>query len=124
MIEQSGNLTRRPNGTFMPGCSGNPRGRPATWDDMTALCREHTPLAIATLAEIAAEKANPAAARVAAATALLDRGHGRPPQAMEIGARRIEDVRELSDAELTAIIWAAQRDEDEAAERGLNDNRT
>jgi hypothetical protein len=89
MIEQPGTLTRRSNGTFAPGMSGNPRGRPAAWDDMTALCREHTPLAIATLTEIAAGKANPPAARVAAATALLDRGYGRPPQSMEMVTRTI-----------------------------------
>ena len=45
--------------------------------------------------------------RVAAAIALLDRGWGRPPQALEVDWRQ-KSVREMTDEELMAIIASAQ----------------
>jgi hypothetical protein len=45
------------------------------------LARAQTKLAIRTLTGVCGSKAAPAAARVSAATALLDRGWGRAPQA-------------------------------------------
>jgi uncharacterized protein (UPF0147 family) len=48
--------------------------------------REHTAAALATLAGICADTGAPPAARVAAANALLDRGHGKPHQALEVSA--------------------------------------
>jgi hypothetical protein len=44
----------------------------------------------------------PAAARVSAAIALLDRGWGKPEQSLDISNKR--DIREYSDAELLAIV--------------------
>ena len=71
---------------FTPGLSGNPSGRPkitlADGRTLADVAREHTETAIAALAEIAANKRESAAARVSAATALLDRGWGRPKQAI------------------------------------------
>lgn len=71
---------------FVPGISGNPSGRPkitlADGRTLADVAREHTETAIAALAEIAANKGESAAARVSAATALLDRGWGRPKQAI------------------------------------------
>lgn len=43
--------------------------------------------AINTLAGVMKDVAQPAAARVAAANALLDRGHGKPKQSLDIDAR-------------------------------------
>lgn len=43
--------------------------------------------ALSTLASIMRDAAQPAAARVAAANALLDRGHGKPKQSLDIDAR-------------------------------------
>jgi hypothetical protein len=48
------------------------------------------------------ERRSPAAARVSAAIALLDRGWGKPEQSLEITNQR--DIREYSDAELLAIV--------------------
>ena len=62
-----------------PGRSGNPGGRPKAALDIQALAREHTPDAIRALV---AALANPRE-RVAAAVALLDRGWGKPIQAIE-----------------------------------------
>jgi hypothetical protein len=49
--------------------------------DIRSLARAQTKLAIRTLTGICSSKAAPAAARVSAASALLDRGWGRAPQA-------------------------------------------
>ena len=46
------------------------------------LARSHAPTAMATLVDIAA-KGDSEAARVSAANAILDRGYGKPMQAME-----------------------------------------
>ena len=47
---------------------------------LTDLARENTEAALAALLEVAGDATAPAAARVTAATALLDRAWGRPPQ--------------------------------------------
>ena len=49
--------------------------------DIRSLARAQTDLSIRTLTGICGSKAAPAAARVSAASALLDRGWGKPPQA-------------------------------------------
>ena len=48
--------------------------------DIRSLARAQTRLAIRTLTGICGSKAAPAAARVSAASALLDRGWGKAPQ--------------------------------------------
>jgi len=88
--------TRRPDGKFAPGHSGNPTGRPAVVAEITALARAHTAEAINTLVEIC-QKGSSEAARVAAANALLDRGYGRPPQAIE------HEVRQTTVARVPAV---------------------
>jgi hypothetical protein len=73
---------------FEPGKSGNPGGRPAVkLDDgrsLADLAKEHTAAAVATLAEIVGDKKVDPRARVSAATALLDRGWGRPQQSVDL----------------------------------------
>jgi hypothetical protein len=75
-----GQATGYPGGAtgkgFMPGQSGNPGGRPTGVKDMTQLARAHTVDAIRALVA-ALQKPRE---RVAAATALLDRGWGKPVQ--------------------------------------------
>jgi hypothetical protein len=65
---------------FQPGQSGNPSGRPKVIGEIRELARKMGPDALATLQKIAADENAPANARVAAASALLDRGYGRPAQ--------------------------------------------
>ena len=74
---------------FKKGQSGNPGGRPKKLlpdgRSLTDLCRIHTETAVATLGEIMLDDEAPHAARVSAATAILDRGWGRPKQEIEAG---------------------------------------
>ena len=75
---------RAETGRFVPGQSGNPSGRPRRDENLAALARMHTEDAIAALVSIANDpKVNPSA-RISAANSLLDRGHGRPPQAVAV----------------------------------------
>ena len=77
---------------FEKGQSGNPGGRPKKSEELVQAARDKTMAALDTLATIMTNKRAPAAARVAAAREILDRGWGRPTQ----------DVR--LEAELTATI--------------------
>ena len=70
---------RRVNGQFPPGASGNPGGRPEALSEVRQMARRHNATAIAKLVKIA-ERGRSEAACIAAATALLDRGCGRPTQ--------------------------------------------
>jgi Family of unknown function (DUF5681) len=68
---------------FQPGQSGNPNGRPKRDREIEELTRQHTPEVIAALVGICSDPKAPPAARVAAATAILDRGWGKPRQHLE-----------------------------------------
>jgi hypothetical protein len=67
---------------FKPGQSGNPGGRPKEAAEVRELARRHGPDAIEKLAEWMRSK-DPRAS-VAAATAILDRGYGKPPQSVDL----------------------------------------
>jgi hypothetical protein len=70
---------------FPKGQSGNPGGRPKVLGEVQELARQHAPSAIAELARLAL-KAKNETARIAAIRELLDRGYGRPRQAVEVSA--------------------------------------
>jgi hypothetical protein len=61
----------------------NVGGRPKEIGHVRDLARAHTEDAIKTLVEIRGDKTQPAPARVAAATALLDRAWGKPSQPLD-----------------------------------------
>lgn len=82
--------------SFKPGRSGNPTGLPNKPEtiarlkveaDAKAIAKSYGEDAINALVEIMNNKAISAAARVSAATSLLDRGYGRPAQAVEMTGR-------------------------------------
>lgn len=97
------------------GQSGNPGGRPKILRDVQEAARQHTAEAIATLVTIAEDEKAPAAARVSAATVLLDRGWGRPRQDMRV--ERVDDFDDMSDDELRALVAQRHRELMEAEAR-------
>ena len=91
--------------TWAKGQSGNPGGRPRIVEAVRDIARESTELAITTLRTIAADAEAPHAARVSAASALLDRGWGKPMQGhavMAVSAPR--SVKEMTDTEILALL--------------------
>jgi hypothetical protein len=73
---------------FKKGVSGNPGGRPKIMAPIRDLARAHSVAAIEALASIVQDIDAPPAARVAAATALLDRAYGKPTVHVEADVRQ------------------------------------
>ena len=77
--------------------------------DIKSLARVHTEAAVRTLAGVMNQPDAPAAARVSAAQALLDRGWGKPTQTIEA---TIDDKRDAADwtrEELVTFIHDATK---------------
>lgn len=86
---------------FEKGQSGNPGGRPKESAEVKALAREHGPAAIAKLVELM--NCGSPRTEVAAAQALLDRGYGKPAQAIIGGDDDDPAVKVLSEITIRAI---------------------
>lgn len=90
---------------FKPGHSGNPGGRAkVTLPDgrtLTDLAREHTPKAVEALVAVLDNAEASDAAKVSAATAILDRGWGRPKQDLGIEIK--------SDDQAASLLEQARR---------------
>jgi len=83
---------------FEKGKSGNPGGRPKADVRVRDLAQSQTENAIATLVQVMESVKSPAAAKVAAASAILDRGWGKPVQAL-IGDNESDPVNFLQRVE-------------------------
>ena len=66
------------------GESGNPGGRPKGLGEIREIARAHTDAAINVLVGVMGDDEASPSARVAAASALLDRGWGRPAQTLDL----------------------------------------
>lgn len=71
---------------FKKGDRANPGGVSKMPKKLRELCRARTREAVATLSEIMNDQTQPGAARIAAATALLDRAWGRPQASVHVEA--------------------------------------
>lgn len=71
-------MSRKP-GTFAPGQSGNPGGRPKEAAEVTALAKEYSLEAINRLVELMRQTDDKRLAK-AACDSILDRGLGKPAQ--------------------------------------------
>ena len=96
----------RSSTTFKAGISGNPGGRPKVIGEVRDLARAYTIEAIETLNSIMSDKKAPAAARIAAAQAILDRGYGKPSQYMNIEEQRPMAI--LSEEPMSEEEWERQ----------------
>lgn len=107
---------RRGNPNWVKGgASPNPQGRGLEAYRLGDLARAHTPEAIETLAAIMKDPKQPGATRVSAATALMDRAHGRPSISVEAtietrdaGMDHLDALRAWSTAAVVDVTPEAQ----------------
>src|SRR5262245_919275 len=99
---------RDSKGHYLPGQSGNPRGRLPVVGEVRTLARTYTAVAIQRLAEIVLFGRDDRVA-IAAAEALLDRGWGKPVQGVTI-----EDKTPPAPVQPTDAEWASMSVEDAA----------
>src|SRR5882672_21451 len=78
--QRSGFVSVARPGTFKPGQSGNPGGRPKAIMEVIELARQETLASIGALIRVRDGVETPPAAVVAASCALLDRGWGKAKQ--------------------------------------------
>lgn len=102
---------RDETGRFLKGLSGNPGGRPRVILAVRDMAQRHAEDAVATLAQIMGQQDAPASARIAAATALLDRGYGRPvdQRAMVLLAHSVDDLREAAEMPMEQLLAEVRR---------------
>ncbi len=99
---------KAPKTAWRKGQSGNPGGRPKEVAEVRELSRQYTEEAIQTLVTLM-QSAKLERTRLAAASELLDRGYGRPAQAIDLGGPipilnyEAERLTKLTDKELKRL---------------------
>ena len=108
MPETDKPLKRIGNPNWTKGVSGNPEGGRAVMNKPIALlARSHAPHALKTLVAISKDQQAPAAARVAASQAILDRAYGRAPTFSTQDPGQFKRAIDMTDDELAAIVAKA-----------------
>jgi hypothetical protein len=110
----------RRSASFKPGNRANPGGRPKAIISLVELARAQTEESIKTLVAVRDDTTAPAAARVGASNALLDRGWGKPAQAVTQTIEQRRNIREWTTEQLIAYL-NERRDSDGAAEEASGD---
>ena len=87
------------NGRFQKGQSGNPGGRPKIIAEIQDLARQHAGEAIDTLTAIMKDTSASPAARVSAASVLLDRAGGKAPQFIQ------EEFKSVQEMSTQQTVW-------------------
>ncbi len=105
-------MTRSSGRPFTKGQSGNPGGRPRQPAELRERAQSYSVEAIDTLRALMADAGQPGSVRVASATAILDRGYGKPT--VEVDVRPKRSLADFTNEELLALALAAG-DEDMAA---------
>lgn len=72
-------------GGARPGAGRKPGKVSRAKRDIAEKARQHADAALQTLVDVAQDVEAPHSARVSAASAILDRGYGKPPQALHLG---------------------------------------
>lgn len=103
-----------PGKRFRKGQSGNPRGRPKVVAELRDLARVHGAAAMKTLADVMEDEDAPPAARIAAATHLLDRGYGKPTQHIEATVNLLDKLSDVEQRALAAALEALAGASDDA----------
>lgn len=94
-----------PPHAWKPGQSGNPGGRAAVNKTVQEWARQHTEEAIRALVEALQSPS----LKVQAATALLDRGYGRPIQTTNM--RVVRNWDDLTDEEVASLAALADQED-------------
>ena len=119
--KQSKKITKRGGARANAGGRRSGAGRPVgavsqEKQVLKELAQTHTEDAVKTLAHIMGDAKQPGAVRVSAASVLLDRGHGRPTQSLEVEidnrgfspAEKEELERGYADAQQSGV-WTKQK---------------
>lgn len=91
------------HGGKRPGAGRRPGKVGAAKRALSEMAQDHAQAALNTLAEILGDRDAPASARVSAATAILDRAYGKPPQAMEHSGVDGAPIQAVTRIELVAL---------------------
>lgn len=93
-------------GSYLPGQSGNPTGRPKLPEDIKhvrELARQYTKEAVQALVDVLQDPAGSGGAKVSAANALLDRGWGKAEQPIVGGDDSTSPLRLITKIEIAAL---------------------
>lgn len=107
------NATGNPN--WVKGRSGNPTGRPKENNEVKELARQWTTEAIKRL--VYWMKSDNPKASVTAAQTLLDRGHGKPMQQLDIRTGPLDNLETAELLELQTFLTASRAQSDHEQDR-------